>query len=107
MCVKATFLAIQYNKTEEERAPEGRPTLAQRFSAGKTATNDSSPGGTTDSRSGIVRETTAHTLTQAFAKKNKRGFSIQKAALGLPPKSIYPVLAGALRLPFGISLPTK
>jgi hypothetical protein len=31
-----------------EQAPEGRPSLAQRFSAGKTGANDSSPGGTTE-----------------------------------------------------------
>jgi len=31
-------------------APEGRPNLAQRFSAGNTGTHDSSPGGTTEFR---------------------------------------------------------
>jgi hypothetical protein len=31
-------------------APEGRPNLAQRFSAGKVKDNDSSPGGTTELR---------------------------------------------------------
>ncbi len=32
----------------ENPAPEGRPSLAQRFSAGKSGINDSSPGGTTE-----------------------------------------------------------
>jgi cold shock protein len=33
---------------EETAAPEGRPNLAQRFSAGKSGPNDSSPGGTAE-----------------------------------------------------------
>src|ERR1039457_6247686 len=38
----------EYSIPEESPTPEGRPSLAQRFSAGKSATNDSSPGGTTE-----------------------------------------------------------
>jgi hypothetical protein len=34
----------------ENPAPEGRPRLAQRFSAGKARRRDSSPGGTTQFR---------------------------------------------------------
>jgi len=38
-------------------APQGRPTLAQRFSAGKPRKNDPSPGGTADLPVGdMVRE---------------------------------------------------
>src|ERR1019366_3778614 len=36
------------NEAHDNAAPEGRPNLAQRFSAGKSAPNDSSPGGTTE-----------------------------------------------------------
>src|SRR5208282_2331594 len=38
----------EYPAPEKYPAPEGRPSLAQRFSAGKSGTNDSSPGGTTE-----------------------------------------------------------
>ena len=38
--------SIRWNEILEHPAPEGRSSLAQRFSAGKSVTNDSSPGGT-------------------------------------------------------------
>jgi hypothetical protein len=38
--------SIRWNELLKPPAPEGRSSLAQRFSAGKSVTNDSSPGGT-------------------------------------------------------------
>jgi hypothetical protein len=43
-----TFRAILWSETPENQAPEGRPNLAQRFSAGDRGKDDSSPGGTTE-----------------------------------------------------------
>ena len=41
------FQAIRWNEEFENPAPEGRTTLAQRFSAGLSGRNDASPVGTT------------------------------------------------------------
>ncbi len=46
--VRTGFRAIRWNEAHENPAPEGQPSLAQRVSAGESATNDSSPGGTTE-----------------------------------------------------------
>src|ERR1035441_1123166 len=40
--------AKEKSTAQENAAPEGRPSLAQRFSAGKSGKKDSSPGGTTE-----------------------------------------------------------
>src|ERR1019366_80949 len=48
VCGRTGFRANGWNRTREIPAPEGRPSLAQRFSAGKSGTNDLSPGGTTE-----------------------------------------------------------
>src|SRR6266446_6562326 len=40
--------ASEENELSERPAPEGRSSLAQRFSAGDAGRNDSSPGGTTE-----------------------------------------------------------
>src|ERR1019366_2535563 len=48
VCVRTRFRTVWWNQAQENSAPEGRPSLAQRFSAGKSGRNDSSPGGTTD-----------------------------------------------------------
>jgi len=47
-CVRTRFRIIRWNQLSENPAPEGRSRLAQRFSAGKSGRNDSSPGGTTE-----------------------------------------------------------
>src|ERR1019366_10589542 len=47
VCVRTRFRAIRWNEAQESPAPEGRTSLAQRFSAGKSGRNQSSPGGTT------------------------------------------------------------
>ncbi len=47
VCVRTGVLAIRWNEGLDNTAPEGRPNLAQRFSAGKSGKNDLSPGGTT------------------------------------------------------------
>ena len=54
MCLRTHFRALQRSRMSENPALEGRPSLAQRFSAGKSGRNDSSRGGTT--------EFSAHTL---------------------------------------------
>src|ERR1039458_7441768 len=46
--VRTRFRAVRWNEAIQNRAPEGRPNLAQRFSAGENGRNDSSPGGTTE-----------------------------------------------------------
>jgi hypothetical protein len=47
-CVRENwFSSNPLERIIEVPAPEGRPSLAQRFSAGKSGRNDSSPGGTT------------------------------------------------------------
>src|ERR1019366_8174250 len=48
VCARTRFRTVWWNQTQENAAPEGRPSLAQRFSAGKSGSNDSSPGGTTE-----------------------------------------------------------
>ena len=45
MRVRIRFRTLRWNEAQENAAPEGRPNLAQRFSAGKSGRNDSSPGG--------------------------------------------------------------
>ena len=47
VCVRTDVLAIRWNEELENPAPEGRTSLAQRFSAGKSGKNELSPGGTT------------------------------------------------------------
>jgi len=42
VCVRTHFRTIQWNKITWDPAPEGRPSIAQRFSAGKIGKNDSS-----------------------------------------------------------------
>src|SRR5450759_4299517 len=49
VCVRTRFWTVWWKQAQENAAPEGRPRLAQRFSAGKSGRNDSSPGGTTES----------------------------------------------------------
>ena len=44
MCVRTLFCATKWNGLAGNPAPEGRPSLAQRFSAGKSGKKDSSPG---------------------------------------------------------------
>ncbi len=52
----------------ENSAPEGRSSLAQRFSAGKTGRNDSSPSGTTELSCEIFKEAIRAPLSwRAFA----------------------------------------
>src|ERR1035437_7423995 len=48
VCVRTRFRTVWWNQAQENAAPEGRPSLAQRFSAGKSGKKDSSPGGTTE-----------------------------------------------------------
>src|ERR1035441_3825971 len=48
VCVRTGFRATGWDGAPQNPAPEGRPTLAQRFSAGDSGTHDSSPGGTTE-----------------------------------------------------------
>src|SRR5450759_3894480 len=48
VCVRTRFRTVWRNQAQENAAPEGRPNLAQRFSAGKSGKKDSSPGGTTE-----------------------------------------------------------
>src|ERR1039457_6312080 len=48
MCVRTRFRATRWNGLAGNPAPEGRPSLAQRFSAGKSGKKDSSPGGTAE-----------------------------------------------------------
>jgi hypothetical protein len=47
VCVRTRCRTTGGEKMPEHRAPEGRSSLAQRFSAGENGRNDSSPGGTT------------------------------------------------------------
>src|ERR1019366_7903920 len=46
VCVRTSFRTVWWNQAQENAAPEGRPSLAQR--AGKGRKKDSSPGGTTE-----------------------------------------------------------
>jgi hypothetical protein len=48
VCMRASFQASWWDEMPENPAPEGRTSLAQRASAGKSGTNNSSPGGTTE-----------------------------------------------------------
>jgi hypothetical protein len=58
VCVRTRFRTVWWNQAQENAAPEGRPNLAQRFSAGKSGRVDSSPGGTTEfSRTPRKRQT--------------------------------------------------
>src|ERR1035438_1370853 len=57
-------------KSSRHPAPQGRPSLAQRFSAGKSGTHDSSPGGTTEfSLTLFSAAVTLLLLTAASAEK--------------------------------------
>jgi len=44
VCVRNNFQATRWRQILENPAPEGRPSLAQRFSAAESATTDSSRG---------------------------------------------------------------
>jgi hypothetical protein len=48
VCVRTRFRPTKWNGLAGNPAPEGRTSLAQRFSAGKSGKKDSSPGGTTE-----------------------------------------------------------
>jgi len=48
VCVRTSFQASGRDETPENPAPEGRTSLAQRDSAGKSGKKDSSPRGTTE-----------------------------------------------------------
>jgi len=60
-------LSSSYQGMLEKPAPEGRPSLAQRFSAGKGGKNDSSPGGTTELSSSVVRRCGSVLVAAALA----------------------------------------
>jgi uncharacterized membrane protein len=60
-------LSSSYQGMLEKPALEGRPSLAQRFSAGKGGRNDSSPGGTTELSSTVVSHSGSVLVAAALA----------------------------------------
>jgi hypothetical protein len=62
--LEGLFVGYRGERPLKNPGPEGRPSLAQRFSAGKSRKDDSSPGGTT--------EFEAHYKLRCFAARAAR-----------------------------------